>query len=278
MTKRVDEYSVATPAGGDQLLGIDISDTTDSVNGTVKLFTVSSVRSPTLVLGESNTTRGRSVPVKSDFSYIGASNYLDAYVFNYMVDGVVDGFQYNSGTGQASGQFVRFTFNDVQCIGSVDMHCTLGPSASTDYPRSWVIQTSTTGAWGGEEVTVATNSAGAAGVLSTTIPAASGYSKYWQIKLTGSAGNFWRTNEFVFNQYATIVVGGLKYGQKVTLKNSGGTTLQARRLLERRDWIPFTATASGIASADITTPDGSTLLFTHTFTSAPSTSDYWSVL
>lgn len=43
MTKRVDEYDLATPADADQLLGIDASDTTDSSLGTVKRYLISAL-------------------------------------------------------------------------------------------------------------------------------------------------------------------------------------------------------------------------------------------
>jgi hypothetical protein len=40
-SKRVDEYSTATPADADQAIAIDASDTTDSSAGTVKRFVLS---------------------------------------------------------------------------------------------------------------------------------------------------------------------------------------------------------------------------------------------
>lgn len=67
-SQQIDLYSTATPATGDTLLGIDVSDTTDSANGTVKLFAFTNfqVRDATLTALAAFNTNGVVVQTAAD--------------------------------------------------------------------------------------------------------------------------------------------------------------------------------------------------------------------
>ncbi len=67
-SQQVDVYSLATPATGDTFIGIDVSDTTDSVNGTVKQFAFTDLqpRDATLTSLAAFNTNGVLVQTAAD--------------------------------------------------------------------------------------------------------------------------------------------------------------------------------------------------------------------
>lgn len=115
--------------------------------------------------------------------------------------------QYNSGGSQEVGDWVKIDLGEGNSAAPslVELSCVAGSNYASDYPRAWVVESSNDDSEWTEE---GAGSASVAGALCTTLDAPS-TARYWRIKLTDSAGNYWRMNEVrLWNNTATPPGGG----------------------------------------------------------------------
>lgn len=178
------------------------------------------------------------------------------------LDGTVDALQYTTGANQAIGMYVQFDLGAPFGLFKIRQHCVAGSYYASDYPRAWEILGSNTGAFGGEEVQVATGTASAAGVIDSDF-AATAY-RYWRIRLTANQANYWKVNEFELHVYTELTVCGLVVGQRGISYDAADAQLES---LQSTVSMPNLLFSGGpISRIEITDPGGSAVVLNEALT------------